>query len=185
MPPFHVLVAYALFTFAALLGYVVLSGMIWGSGWAPSSRRQLEAAATLLGLREGETVYDLGSGFGRALIFFAEKYRVSAVGVEVDPLRGLVTAWSARRHGLPGVRVLRGNLLDADLRGASKVFVFLTPLIMRRLQGKLSKDMRPGSLVVSVDHRFPDWETVRSIDNVHLYVLGQSPKVMGAQHRTS
>lgn len=167
----HLLVALALWGFAGFIAYLVLSGLVWGSGWGPTPKRQLEAAAGLLRLSEGETVYDLGSGFGRALIFFAERYRVSAVGVEVDPLRRLITLWSARRHGLPGVSVVRGNLLNVDLREASKVFFFLTPLIMRRLQDKVGREMRPGSLVVSVDHRFPDWKPTASVENVHLYVV--------------
>lgn len=175
MVPFHTAAAYALFAFAVFLGYLVLSGLPWGSGWAPTERRQLEAAADLLKLGRGDTVYDLGSGFGRALIFFAERYHSSAVGVEVDPLRRALTLWSARRHGLTSVSVLRGNLLDADLSGASKVFLFLTPLIMRKLQNKLAKELRPGSLVVSVEHRFPDWTPVGSMENVHLYVVGAGP----------
>jgi SAM-dependent methyltransferase len=166
-------VAAALFTLVAFIVYLFLSGLLWGSGWSPTSRRQLEAAARLLELNSRDTVYDLGSGFGRAVIFFAKNYHVSVVGVEIDPLRRLVTVESAKRQGLD-VTVMRGNLLDVDLREASKVFFFLTPLLMRRLQDKVGKEMRPGALVVSVDHRFPDWTPVESVENVHLYIVGRS-----------
>jgi len=169
-----VVVAWSLWAFAAFLVYLFLSGLVWGAGWAPTSKRQLKAAAGLLQLKEGDTVYDLGSGFGRALIYFAERYRVSAVGVEIDPLRRLFTLWSARRQGLATVTVLRRNLLDVDLRDATKVFFFLTPLITRRLQDKVATEMRPGALVVSVDHRFPDWQPVETRENVHLYVVGRA-----------
>jgi ribosomal protein L11 methylase PrmA len=173
--------AFVLYAFAAFLVYLFLSGLVWGAGWAPTSRRQLQAAAKLLQLKEGETVYDLGSGFGRAVIFFAREYRVSAVGVEIDPVRKLVTTWSARRQGVSAeVAVMRRNLLEVDLKGATKVFFFLTPLLMRRLQEKLAREMPPGALVVSVDHRFPDWEPVESIENVHLYVVGRSNAAEGS-----
>lgn len=175
MVPPNLLVGWALFAFAAFLVYLFLSGLVWGAGWGPTPEWQLETAAKLLRLEEGDTVYDLGSGFGRAVIFFAERYRVEAVGVEIDPLRRLFTAWGARRRGLSSrVTVRGGNLLDLDLREASKVFVFLTPLIMRRLQEKVAGEMRPGAFVVSVDHHFPDWRPVESVENVHLYVVGRS-----------
>jgi SAM-dependent methyltransferase len=170
----QVVAAYGFFALAAFLVYLYLSGLIWGAGWSPTPTRQLQAAAGLLQLKDGDTVYDLGSGFGRALIYFAKTYRVTAVGVEVDPLRRLVAVRSARRQGLSTIEVLRQNLLDVDLTDVSKVFFFLTPLLMRRLQEKVAREMRPGSLVVSVDHRFPDWRPVESVENVHLYVVGTS-----------
>ena len=168
------LVGLVLFAFVAIIFYVFLSGLIWGAGYYPTPRRQLEAAASLLQLKEGDTVYDLGSGFGKAIIFFAKQYRASAVGVEIDPLRCFLTQWNARRHGVSAnVTVLRGNLLDADLRQSTKVFFFLTPLLMKRLQEKVAREMPEGGRVVSVDHRFPDWKPVESIENVHLYLIGR------------
>jgi len=178
MIPTDRLVAYALFAFAACWSYVFLSGLIWGAGWGPTSRKQLEAAAHLLDLKEGDTVYDLGSGFGRAVLFFAAEKRADAVGVEIDPLRARVTRWSAERRGLSGrVRVVRANLLDVDLSQARKVFLFLTPIIMRKAEEKLVKELPPGAMVVSVEHRFPDWRPVDSLANVHLYLVGARTKV--------
>jgi SAM-dependent methyltransferase len=146
--------------------------MIWGAGYSPTRRKQLVAAASLLRLKEGDTVYDLGSGFGRAVIFFAKQYHVTAKGVEIDPLRCYLTRWNARRDGVSAeVTVLRGNLLDADLRQSSKVFFFLTPLLMKKLQEKVVREMPEGGRVVSVDHRFPDLKPDESIDNVHLYII--------------
>jgi SAM-dependent methyltransferase len=168
----QVVAAWILWAIAAFLAYLFLFGMLWGSGYSPTSKRQLEAAAALLQLRDGDTVYDLGSGFGRALIFFAKEYRIHAIGAEVDPLRRAVSVWSARRRGVStSVAILRKNLLDVDLQDTAKVFFFLSPLLMRKLQEKLGREMPPGALVASVEHRFPDWKPVQSRENVHLYVV--------------
>ena len=174
MVAWNVLVAWGLFAFAAGWAYLFLSGLPWGAGWAPTPKRQLEAAASLLQLKEGDSVWDLGSGFGGALTFFARRYGVSATGVEVDPLRCYFARIRAGRRGVSAkVVIRRGNLLDADLRGSSKVFFFLTPLLMRRLQEKVAREMPEGARVVSVEHRFPDWKPVESLENVHLYVVGR------------
>ena len=166
------LIGLGLFVLGAIVFYIFLSGLIWGSGYYPTRRKQLEAAASLLELKEGDTIYDLGSGFGKAIIFFAKQYGASAVGVEIDPLRCRLTRWNARRHGVSAnVKVLRGNLLDTDLRQSPKVFFFLTPLLMRRLQEKVAREMPEGGRVVSVDHRFPDWKPVESAENVYLYIV--------------
>jgi len=173
----HIVVALGLFALAAFLAYLFLSGLVWGAGYGPTPRRQLEAAASLLQLKEGDTVYDLGSGFGRAIIFFAKRYHVAAIGVEIDPLRCSLTEQSARRQGLSAnVTVLRGNLLNVDLGRATKVFFFLTPLLMKRLQEKVGREMPEGGRVVSVDHRFPDWKPAETVENVHLYLVGPRTK---------
>ena len=167
-----------LYALAAFMVYLFLSGLIWGAGYSPTSRRQLEAAASLLQLKEGDTVYDLGSGFGRALIFFAKECRASAIGFEIDPLRRLITLWNTKRQGVSAkVNVLRQNLLDADLSEADKVFFFLSPLIMRRLEEKVAREVPPGALVVSVEHRFPNWRPAESFENVHLYVVGSNATI--------
>jgi ribosomal protein L11 methylase PrmA len=161
-----------LWAIAAFLAYYFLSGLFWGAGYAPTSKRQLEAAATLLELKEGETVYDLGSGFGRALIFFAKEYHVRAIGAEIDPLRRAISVRNARRQGVSTlVTVLRRNLMEVDLSSSRKVFLFLSPLLMRTLQEKLQRELPPGAMVASVEHRFPDWEPTETRENVHLYVV--------------
>lgn len=135
----------------------------------------------MLQLKRGDTVYDLGSGFGRALIFFAKEQDVSAIGAEIDPVRKFITLWSARRERVSTrVIVLRKNLLDVDLRSANKVFFFLSPLLMRRLQEKLGREMAPGSLVVSVEHRFPEWKPAQTIGDVFLYAVPPAPQ-LGAE----
>ncbi|MDG7007734.1 MAG: class I SAM-dependent methyltransferase [Nitrososphaerota archaeon] len=177
MVAWHIVIAWGLFAFAAAWGYLFLSGLLWGSGWAPTPKRQLEAAASLLQLKEGDAVCDLGSGFGGAVIFFARRYGVSATGVEVDPLRCRTARMNAGRRGVSAkVVIRRGNLLDLDLGGSSKVFFFLTPLLMRRLQEKVAREMPEGGRVVSVEHRFPDWKPIESLENVHLYVVGHQAK---------
>jgi SAM-dependent methyltransferase len=168
----QVVAGWSLLAFAAFLIYLIPFGMLWGAGYSPASKKQLKAAAALLELKDGDTVYDLGSGFGRALIFFAKEYRIHAIGAEVDPLRRAVSVWSARRRGVStSVAILRKNLLDVDLQDTAKVFFFLSPLLMRKLQEKLGREMPPGALVASVEHRFPDWKPVKSRENVHLYVV--------------
>lgn len=164
-----------LFALAGFLAYLFLSGLIWGAGYGPTPRRQLDAAASLLELKEGDTVYDLGCGFGRAVIYFAKRYHVKAIGVDIDPLHCFITKWSARRQGLSAdITVSQGNLLDVDLTNASKVFFFLTPLLMKRVQDKVAREMSAGSRAVSVDHRFPEWQPAETVENVHLYLVDKN-----------
>ncbi|HYY24868.1 MAG TPA: hypothetical protein VE689_05195, partial [Candidatus Udaeobacter sp.] len=65
--------------------------MRWSGQWAPFDPTPQEVVDRMLALaavKEGDVVYDLGSGDGRIVITAAKKYGVKAVGFEIDP--GLV-----------------------------------------------------------------------------------------------
>ena len=43
---------------AAVMAYYFLSGFIWGAGYAPTSRKEIEKVARFLDLKAGKTFYD-------------------------------------------------------------------------------------------------------------------------------
>ena len=139
------------------MGLFFASGMPFGAGCQPvprnAVRRMLE-----LSQPEGKAVYDLGSGFGRVLFEAAAKNPARCVGVEIDPLKCWWTRMEANRRGLQGViQVVRTNLLDVDLSEADAALAFLTPRLKKKLKRKAVQEMKPGSVVVSYDHRFEGW----------------------------
>jgi SAM-dependent methyltransferase len=174
-----------LFCLAILVGYVFLSGFIWGAGYYPTARKEIDSIAHLFGLEERKgavavvepkfTLYDLGSGFGRVILSIAEKYRACCVGVEIDPIKCWWSRLAIERKGLRrDAKVIRSNILDVDLSSADAVFVFLSEEtnIMERLRQKLFREMRPGSRVVSYIHRFPGgWAPEQTSGKLSLYII--------------
>jgi predicted RNA methylase len=134
-------------------------------------RRMLELAR----LTSSDVVYDLGSGDGRALVEAAQKYGARGVGVEVDPIRAL---WSKVRVSYlrlgDKVRIVWGDFFKQDLSPASVVFVYLWPRTNRRLEEKLSRELRKGARVVSHRWEFEGWTpaTYDEETKVYLYVVG-------------
>ena len=75
------------YSLAIFLAYFFLSGFIWGAGFEPTKKKDVDTAARLLELKKGMTVYDLGSGTGDVLLHLATKYQVKCVGYEIDPVK--------------------------------------------------------------------------------------------------
>jgi len=153
----------ALGTFTAAAGvaiaYVLLSGLIWGSGFEPVPRRQLQYMLEVSGVGRGTRLYDLGSGFGRVVLEAAGSYGAVCVGVEIDPLKSWWSRRQAQKRSLDGrVEIRRKNLFDVDLSQADVAFVFLFPPMLGKLRDKMLREMPRGSVVVSYSHRFPEWE---------------------------
>ena len=168
------LISIGLFALAGVLAYMFVSGFIWGAGYYPTSKKEIDSAVELLDLKEGSTFFDLGSGFGRMIISVAERYPVNCVGVEIDPLK---CAWSrfiiARKKLVGRVKVVRGDLISADISAANGIFVFLSneTNIMDRLQGKITREAAHGTRIVSYIHKFKNWVPVDSRGSLYLYTV--------------
>jgi len=133
--------------------------------FVPSPPQVVEKMLEAAGVKPGETVYDLGCGDGRILITAARKYGARGVCIELSPELAERTARQVRALGLQDrIRVIQGNLLDADLRSADVVTLYLLTSSNERLKPKLESSLRRGARVVSHDFIIPGWEATRSAD---------------------
>jgi SAM-dependent methyltransferase len=109
-------------------------------------------------------VYDLGSGDGRIVIMAARDFGARGVGVEIDP--GLV-AHSRRLAQKAGVadrvEFVQQDLFLVDVSPATVLTVYLGHDLNLRLRGKLLREMRPGSRIVSHDFGMGDWPPLRAV----------------------
>jgi len=178
------LVSYLLFALAAFVGYFFLSGFIWGAGYYPTDRKEIDTVGRLLELKGGVKFYDLGSGYGRMVIAIAEKFGSDCTGIEVDPIKCWWTRRSIRKKGLEKrVKVLHSNFLKVDLSDADAIFIFLSSegKIMERLLAKIKKECRPNTRIVSFEHQFKNWEPVKIEDHLFLYHVGNSQSADGVR----
>jgi precorrin-6B methylase 2 len=173
-----------LFSLAAFIGYFFLSGFIWGAGYYPTSKKELDSVAKLLKLNENSRFYDLGSGYGRMIIGFAEKYGSTCVGVEIDPMKCWWTRQAIKRKKLgPKVSIMNTNFLSADLKDADGIFVFLSSetKIMQKLQEKLFTELKPGTRVVSYVHRFKSWAPEQTEGKLTMYSVPENLQISRAK----
>lgn len=132
------------------------------------ARRMLQLAQ----LQPGETVYDLGSGDGRVLIVAAREFNANGVGLEIDPLRTLLSQLTLHWLGLGHrARVVRVNLFNVSLAEADVVTLYLLPKAVARLAPKLKAELKPGARVVTLTYHFMAWEAALEESNIRVYQL--------------
>jgi len=176
IPPISIL----LWAFAAVMAYYFLGGFIWGAGYAPTSYKEIEKVARFLDLKEGNTFYDLGCGYGRMIMTIAQRYPVQCDGVEIDPIKCWWTRFMIKRKKLEDkVKIIQSNIFDVNLSEAENVFVFLSKStdIMKRLREKMFREMKPGAHVVSYVHRFNDWAPEKVEGSLYLYSIPEHANV--------
>jgi predicted RNA methylase len=106
--------------------------------YVPTDYELLPIIANALDIRPGDLVYDLGCGDGRLLFYCAEKHPDARfVGIEHD-LYLLLFMWMKilfeRRKN---ITIRRGNIFEADFSNATRVYTYLLPGAMTRLEPKL------------------------------------------------
>jgi hypothetical protein len=148
------IIGYIFILFIALLPFLWgVSSMISVVGGAPfvgTPKKLFPQIIKLAGLESDETFLELGSGLGE-LLSFVQKTGSQTKGIEYSPALYWLSKFRLRNKKVVSIQL--GTAYDADLSDVDVVFTYLLPPMMRRLEVKFAKELRPGSRVVS--YAFP------------------------------
>lgn len=125
----------------------------------PTPRDVVDRMLTMAGVKQGDVIYDLGSGDGRILIAAAKKYRVRGVGFEIDPGLVKLARENARREGVEKlVEIRQEDFLTADLSPATVVTLYLSDDGNLAARPQLMHQLKAGTRVVSYTFDMGDWQ---------------------------
>jgi SAM-dependent methyltransferase len=127
--------------------------------WVPTPPTVIDVMLQIAAVTARDVVYDLGSGDGRIVIAAAKKYGARGVGIELDPKLVAESSANARTAGVADkVKFIEGDIFTANISDATVVTLYLLSSINERLRPKLTKELKPGTRIVS--HQFPmgDWQ---------------------------
>jgi uncharacterized protein (TIGR03000 family) len=122
--------------------------------YVPTPAEMVDKMLEVAGVKDGDTVYDLGSGDGRIVIAAVQKFKAKrGVGIEKFSERVRLAKENATKAGVADkVEIREGDVLKLkDLPDASVVTLQLLPDVNEKLRPVLRKTLKPGSRVVSYD----------------------------------
>lgn len=141
-------------------GFLLLLLFNWGVVFTRvplylSRRSVWKEIEALLPQDESYKLLDIGSGLGGMLLHL-DKARPQGrhEGVEISPAPWLISRIRAFMQGAT-VRFRRKDYRTLDLSDYDVVFAFLSPLVMHEVLRKASREMRPGTLLLSLAFPLP------------------------------
>ncbi|HET9043635.1 MAG TPA: methyltransferase domain-containing protein [Burkholderiales bacterium] len=135
-----------------------------GGPFVPTPWLILDEMLKLAEIRPDDTVYDLGSGDGRLVIAAAERHGARGVGVERHRDLVLHSRTQAERRGVTDrVAFVEGDVLQADVRGATVVMMYLLPRLVVQLVPKLRTELPVGARIVSHDYPLEPWKPDKTL----------------------
>lgn len=141
-----------------------------GVEWVPSPNHIVDKMLKLANVKRNSLVYDLGSGDGK-IVLRAAKLGARAIGVEIDPLRVLISKIKIKLFKLDKhAKIVHGNFFKTDVKNADVVTLFLLPNVMEKLENKLRNNLRKGARIVSYRFVFKNLKPIKSDEENRVYL---------------
>jgi len=147
-----------------LIASIFIPMLSGGAGYTPTPRKLIDEALELVNLRKDDIFYDLGCGTGDVLIR-ALKRCDNVRGVEIDPLRWLISRLRARE-----ALVTLGDLFRYDISDADVIFIFqYRGKINDRFADKILDETDPGTRVISYIHPINNMNLINKQGDLYVY----------------
>jgi SAM-dependent methyltransferase len=131
--------------------------------FVPSPQAVVDRMLAMAEVTSKDTVYDIGCGDGRIVITAAKKYGAHGVGIDYDPERIRESRDNAQKAGVENlVRFIQQDAMTADYSPASVVTIYLLTASNLKLRPILTKQLKPGSRIVSHAFSMGDWEPLKT-----------------------
>ena len=185
-------------SFSRILVVLALAVTFRPLGWAqdsipyvPSPPHVVEKMIEVAEIKNGDILYDMGSGDGRIVIEAAKKYGIRGVGIDLNPELVAKARENAKIEGVsPLVEFRAQDGLTVDISEATVVTLYMFKWFNNALRPKLQK-LKPGSRVVAHDFDIDDWKPTRieyvkppsdSADyaesrTLYIWVVGETPAI--------
>ena len=118
---------------------------------------------------DGKKIVDLGSGDGRVVIRLARN-GAKAEGIEINPILILISKFVSKIRGVSkNTKFYWQSFWDFDLSSYDGVIIYGISYIMPRLEGKLKKELKKNSFVISQAYKLPTWKITKESGRIFVY----------------
>lgn len=158
---FETLVSIVILVFVLLFAVYILFTILPSAPFVPSSNKRVKQMIDAANLSQDDIVFDLGCGNGK-LLFEANKKRVKqTVGFDINPMLIIFNRLKVISLRRSNMIFINKSLFDADLTTCTKLFVYLSPNIMKKLEQKILEEMPDGAVIISNTFSF---RNLREVD---------------------
>lgn len=143
-------------------------GLSWFAGsdapYVPTKMDNIRKILKLAGVKKGKVFYELGSGDGR-VVMEASSLGATSIGIEQSLIRVLYSRFKA----VKGSKFYHGDIFKRNYKDGDIVYIYLLHKGVAKLEEKLKKELKKGSVVITQTYHFKTWKPFKKIDNFWLY----------------
>ena len=131
--------------------------------YVPTPQDVVDRMLVLANVQKGDFVVDLGCGDGRIPVTAAKKYGARGLGVDIDPVRIAEANANAKAAGVQHLVTFKlQDAMKTDVSSATLVTTYLLSASNLKLRPILTKEMKPGSRIITHNFSMGDWTPEKS-----------------------
>jgi precorrin-6B methylase 2 len=132
--------------------------------FVPTPVEVIDRMLELAEVKKGDVLYDLGSGDGRIVIRAAQKYRIRAVGIEMDQLLLAKARRDAKSAGVTRLVEFRSeDALKANISTATVITLYMLPWFNEALKPSFERQLKAGTRIVAHDFGISGWPPDKTV----------------------
>lgn len=140
-----------------------------GSQWVPTPSPAINLIVKETKVHKAKVFYDLGSGDARLVIEVAKHTSAKAIGIEIDPLKWILSLIKIKLNKAETVKILRQNFFKSDLSDADVIFCYLPTSTMKKLEPKMKK-LDKGTIIIAYRIKFPSLKPIKELKQHKVYI---------------
>lgn len=141
----------------------------FGAEFYPTRGKKLERMIEFARLKKQDVIYDLGCGDARIITKAAPKVK-KATGIEIDPIRFLISWMKIKMLRLKNVKIIFADIFKTNFEDADVIFLFLRQKANDKLQKKFLQELKPGARIVSHYWIFKGWNPIKQDKRLKVYL---------------
>jgi tRNA G37 N-methylase Trm5 len=131
--------------------------------YVPTPQEVVDRMLILANVQKSDFVVDLGCGDGRIPVTAAKKYAARGLGVDIDPVRIAEANANAKAAGVEHLVTFKlQDAMKTDVSNATLVTTYLLSASNLKLRPLLTKEMKPGTRIVTHNFSMGDWTPEKS-----------------------
>ena len=92
---------------------------------------------------------ELGCGDGRVVKHAVQNYKVTGIGVDINPFLIWFCKISSRIQRIQNIKFYSKDVLAVDISQADIIYIFLFPSLVKKLQDKILHKSKKNAVIIS------------------------------------
>lgn len=131
--------------------------------YVPTDKNAIEKILEEARFKKGDTFLDLGCGDGRMVIRADKLKNINAIGYEIAPLI-YIFAFIRKILTNSKAKIKFKNFFKENLKDADVIFCYLMPGALKKLEGKIIRECKKGTRIISSTFEIPGLQHVKIIE---------------------
>lgn len=119
--------------------------------YVPVGNKPMKKAFSMLNVRKGDQMVDIGSGDGKFILYAARQVEATCVGIEINWFLHFLAVTKSKLTRTKGKAVFKhASFWNESFTQYNRVYLFNMPSVIRKLSERLVKELKDDALIVSV-----------------------------------